>query len=268
MLEDIISNYRKLCTRTGQFDFILNTWVILITIFGMGGILALAVFIKLGDIPESIRFYVSFLVIPAVEIIYITIAQIYIYYKQKKYIKAELISHIKNERNEQIKIDAQIKLNHIKEDHFKLKYIISFDHIQILYNKMKFNEFLKRSKINSNNVELIKENIKEHIKDKNNFKEIIDIAFWGIIFLSAFNPIVEYIQSIYIPATSSVLDASALINYLVSVTGFIFIAFVINHMIHKINDSKNKSEKRLYLSLSEKLSDYNFNLNDLERYIE
>ena len=38
MLEDIISYYRKMCTRTGQFDILLNIWVLLIVIFGVGGL--------------------------------------------------------------------------------------------------------------------------------------------------------------------------------------------------------------------------------------
>lgn len=150
----------------------------------------------------------------------------------------------------------------------KLQYIRKNNQIETIYNKMKFDEFLKISKIDSNNVESVNENIKEHIKDKNNFKEIIDTAFWGLIFLSIFNPIVEYIQSIYIPSTSPELDATALLIYLNSVTIFIFTAFVINSMIHKINDSKNLNEKRLYISLSDKVSDYNFDQNFLERYIE
>lgn len=268
MLEDIISNYRRLCTSTGQFDFVLNTWFILLVIFGIGGILGLEIFIKLDNIPEIIRLYISLFMIFAVEFIYLSSVQVYIFYNQKFYIKKGFASLIENESNEQIKNAAQAKLKNIEEDCFKLQYIGKNNQIETIYNKMKFDKFLKISKIDSNNVESVKENIKEYIKDRKNFKDIIDTAFWGLIFLSIFTPIIDYISSIYIPSSSTELNTNALMTYLVSVTLFIFTAFFINYMIHKINKFKSLNEKRLYISLLEKLSDYTFDKNDIERYIE
>ncbi|WP_270640184.1 hypothetical protein [Longibaculum muris] len=180
----------------------------------------------------------------------------------------ELTSFMKNENNKQIKNNIQIKLNNIRESNFKLQYIGRTYYIETLYNKLKFNEFLKISKIDSKNIKTVNETIKEHIKDKSNFKDIIDIAFWEIIFLSVFTPIINYIQPFYIPVSSSELDTIALSIYLVSVTILIFMAIFINNMIHRINDSKNKSEKRLYISLYDKLNNYNFDINDLKKYIE
>lgn len=83
MLEDTISNYRRMCTRTGQFEIILNTWFLLIVIFGIGGMIGLTIFIKLGTLPELIRFYLSLLAIIVMEFIYFSIAQFHIFYKQK-----------------------------------------------------------------------------------------------------------------------------------------------------------------------------------------
>ena len=38
MIEDILENYRRKCTRTGQFDFVLDTWLLIFIFFGIGGI--------------------------------------------------------------------------------------------------------------------------------------------------------------------------------------------------------------------------------------
>ena len=181
MLEDIISYYRKMCTRTGQFDILLNIWVLLIVIFGVGGLAGLIIFIKLDSIHEIIRLYLSLLAIFAVEIIYLFYSQIYIFYKQKKYVIKELTTLMENGNNKQVKNNILMKLNNISESNFKFQYIGRTYYIDTLYNKLKFNEFLKISKIDSKNVETVKENIKEHIKDKSNFKDIIDIAFWGLM---------------------------------------------------------------------------------------
>ena len=93
----------------------------------------------------------------------------------------ELTSLMENGNSKQVKNNILMKLNNISESNFKFQYIERTYYIDTLYNKLKFNEFLKISKIDSKNVETVKENIKEHIKDKSNFKDIIDIAFWGLI---------------------------------------------------------------------------------------
>ena len=52
MLEDIMIYYRRMCTCIGQFDIVLNTWLLLIIIFGIGGLIELTIFIKLDSLSE------------------------------------------------------------------------------------------------------------------------------------------------------------------------------------------------------------------------
>ena len=60
MIEDILENYRRKCTRTGQFDFVLDTWLLIFIFFGIGGILGICVFITLPEfIPFIFRLYLS-----------------------------------------------------------------------------------------------------------------------------------------------------------------------------------------------------------------
>ena len=95
MIEDILENYRRKCTRTGQFDFVLDTGLLIFIFFGFGGILGICVFITLPEfIPFIFRLYLSLFIMILVGMIYIALIQFYILIEGKKFIIKKLDSLI------------------------------------------------------------------------------------------------------------------------------------------------------------------------------
>lgn len=73
-------------------------------ILGIGGCLGIFVFINLENIvPNIIRFYLSLLSLLIVEITYLSIIQLYIFIKEKKYILNVLNSYYQKEKNKKSK---------------------------------------------------------------------------------------------------------------------------------------------------------------------
>lgn len=83
-----------------------------------------------------------------------------------------------------------------------------------MFEKIKFVEFLKSSNIDINNYKLIIKKLSAHTKDKNNYKNIIDTTFWGLVFVIGFTPVVEYAQSVFNPKTSISINSDYFFMYL------------------------------------------------------
>ena len=269
MIEDILENYRRLCTRVGQFDIVLNFGLILLVIFGFGGILGLFVFIKLDNyVNDIIRIYLSMGTLFLVEFIYLFIVEFYIFKREKKYIIKTLNLLIKKELDKSIKEKANRTIIDIKNINFRQKWLSKSNIIEKIYNEIKFKEFLEMSQIN--NLEKAKHSIEmidKFLNDKNYFKEYIDIAFFGILAIAVLNPIIEYTQSIFIPNNATEFSWGNILLFFLSILPFIVLPLFTNHIMHKINYSKSIQNKKLLFKLIEKLSDYNFDYNELNRYI-
>ena len=150
MIEDILENYRRLCTRVGQFDIVLNFGLILLVIFGFGGILGLFVFIKLENyVNDIIRIYLSMGTLFLVEFIYLFIVEFYIFKREKKYIIKTLNLLIKKELDKSIKEKANRTIIDIKNINFRQKWLSKSNIIEKIYNEIKFKEFLEISQINN-----------------------------------------------------------------------------------------------------------------------
>ena len=258
------ANFRNNCTRVGQFDIALNTWLLMFIILGIGGCLGIFVFINLENIvPNIIRFYLSLLSLLIVEITYLSIIQLYIFIKEKKYILNVLNSYYQKEKNKKVK-DI---LKTIKSLNFQWKYMIEVSLIEKLYNEIKFDEFLELSNINNSDIsKKIIDRINIYLKEKNNFKEYIDIAFFGVVAIAILNPIIEYTQSIYIPNTANEFNWINISLFLFTILPFVIIPIFMNHLIHKVNYKKNMKDKKLLFHISEKLNNYDFTLSKIERY--
>ena len=268
MIEDILENYRRKCTRTGQFDFVLDTWLLIFIFFGIGGILGICVFITLPEfIPFIFRLYLSLFSMILVRMIYIALIQICIFITEKNFIIKKLDSLIEDELDESLSQEARDKRKIIKNLKFHWKYIIQSTQVEKLYNAIKFDEFLEIYQIN--NFEISNktiDRIHDFLKEKNNFLEYIDNAFFGIVILAILNPIIEYTQSTYIPITASEFSFGNIILFLLTIAPYIIIPILINQIIRHVNHSKNIRDKKLLYELSEKLLYYNFEINKLERY--
>ena len=268
MIEDILENYRRKCTRTGQFDFVLDTWLLIFIFFGIGGILGICVFITLPEfIPFIFSLYLSLFSMILVGMIYIALIQICIFITEKNFIIKKLDSLIEDELDESLSQEARDKRKIIKNLKFHWKYIIQSTQVEKLYNAIKFDEFLEIYQIN--NFEISNktiDRIHDFLKEKNNFLEYIDNAFFGIVILAILNPIIEYTQSTYIPSTASEFSFGNIILFLLTIAPFIIIPILINQIIRHVNHSKNIRDKKLLYELSEKLLYYNFEINKLERY--
>lgn len=268
MIEDILENYRRLCTRKGQFDIALNPGLFLIIVFCFGGMLGLFIYIKLENYAlDIIRIYLSLGSLFLIEIIYLFIIQLYIFKKEQKSIIKELNSLIEKELNKSIKEEANKKLFEIKKIQFQKKYFFKPNPIEKIFDEIKFEEFLEISHINnSKKAKKSIEKIDKYLKDQNYFKEYIDVAFFGVLTIAVLNPIIEYIKSIFIPNTATEFNFANVILFFFSIAPFIVLPIFTNHIMHKINYSKNINEKRILFKLAEKLSNYDFNIDKLERY--
>ena len=202
-----------------------------------------------------------------VGMIYIALIQICIFITEKNFIIKKLDSLIEDELDESLSQEARDKRKIIKNLKFHWKYIIQSTQVEKLYNAIKFDEFLEIYQIN--NFEISNktiDRIHDFLKEKNNFLEYIDNAFFGIVILAILNPIIEYTQSTYIPSTASEFSFGNIILFLLTIAPFIIIPILINQIIRHVNHSKNIRDKKLLYELSEKLLYYNFEINKLERY--
>lgn len=270
MIENILETYKNKCTRVGQFNLVLDTWIVLIITFGLGGILSLFIYkLLISFLPEFVIMYLVIAIIIMIEFIYLAFVQIYIFYKAKKYTIKIISTLLEKESDKSVRNEANKKLKEIDKSKFKLKYIIKSNPIEKLYNIIKYKEFLDSLLINNQEKAMeIKKNIKEYLNDNENFKDNISTVFWGIVSIAVLNPIIEYIQSIYIPGSSTELNSINILVYLILVATFILPAFLIDYLIRKGNNSKNRREKRLLLTISTKLTDYDFEIDPLKRYIQ
>ena len=274
MIEDIIEKYKKTCTRVGQFSNIFNGWKIVIYVVFVGGILGIILNLWIGNTENMFLHFIKMylLIIPMIiiELLYIRWGQKSIFKTEKQSIITKMKWELKNVDPSDNKVSKD-RINRVitglEKFNFNKKYIWNTIPIENIYFKLKFEEFVTELGIDEQKSELIKKTIHEYLKDNSNFKEAIDTAFLGLIFMAILNPIIEYFQAICIPTTSTSLNSTYFLIYLMSVVFFAVCIFGIYFSIQKFNDNKNSKEKRLLLRLHNKLSGYNFEDNKLEDYL-
>lgn len=270
MVEDIMNLYKQKCIRTYQFRFVCNgiTMAVACLILGLlitkSGLIILKYYMLNVDVLGEYYLFMTSLFIA--ELIYILIAETYIYYKERSYVIKKitlLIEELINETSKTIMID---NLNRIKKLRFNIGYLFGKSPINKIFNKIKFDEFMEISNMNTPEiVEQWKIKIHEYSKKDRNFKEYIDVAFWGIVVMTALKPIIEYAQSVYIPNSLSSFNWVNIVKYLSALIPIVALPIFTSIFMHKYNNYNNIREKKKLLVLSEKLNDYDFNISELEK---
>lgn len=160
-------------------------------------------------------------------------------------------------------------LNRIKKLRFNVKYLFNVSTIDKIFSKIKFDEFLEISKIDTpEKANDLKTEIYEYSKKERNFREYIDIAFLRVVVMAVLTPIIEYAQSVYIPNSLSSFNWKNILIYLSTTFPIVAVLICINKFMHKYNTYNNISEKKKLLILSEKLNNYDFNISELEKCFE
>ena len=194
---------------------------------------------------------------------------IYLFHYKKSYIIKKITLHIEEFVNETGKIKFIDNLNRIKKLRFNVKYLFNVSPIDKIFSKIKFDEFLEISKIDTpEKANDLKTEIYEYSKKERNFREYIDIAFLGIVVMAVLTPIIEYAQSVYIPNSLSSFNWKNILIYLSTTFPIVAVPICINKFMHKYNTYNNISEKKKLLILSEKLNNYDFNISELEKCFE
>lgn len=268
MIDDVIADFQNKCTYKGQFYIASNIWIMLFIVFTIGGFLAVFIYNLLGsDCLDSIRIILSFIVLVLVLIIYLVFVFYFVYRKKKKIVIEKIGSLIyKEDLNDTIKQRGENILKEINNSKFSFSYIRKNEQVEKMFGKIKFVEFLKSSNIDINNYELIIKNLNAHTKDKNNYKDIIDTTFWGLVFVIGFTPVVEYAQGVFIPKTSTSINSDNFFMYLFFVISLIVIAFFANDAIHKANFSVKYKYEKIIIGLSDNLSNYNYKNKEEDYY--
>lgn len=203
------------------------------------------------------------------EFIYMFILGIYLFYYKKSYIIKKITLLIEELVNETSKIKMIDNLNRIKKLRFNVKYLFNVSPIDKIFSKIKFDEFLEISKIDTpEKANDLKTKIYEYSKKERNFREYIDIAFLGVVVMAVLTPIIEYAQSVYIPNSLSSFNYENILIYLSTTFPIVAVPMFINKFMHKYNNYNNISEKKRLLILSEKLNNYDFNISELEKCFE
>lgn len=270
MVEDIIETYKRECTRIGQFDYLLNPWVMLLSILMINVMLNLIVLRRFYIIlPDVLSIYLMTIIFVCILFIYCVIVQMIIFHICKKYIIKKIALLIETEQDEVTKNLSSEKLIIIKKSKYRLKYTLNYNPIEKIYYKIKFDEFLSIAKIDSQRkVNKLNDDLREYSKNKDSYKEVINSAFFVTLFTIIIKPIIEYLQNIYIPVNSSEMNLMNLISYIACVTQIIFIALLVHNMIYKLNDSRNIKLKRILFRLSDSLEKFDINTNKLEKYLQ
>ena len=273
MVEDIINLYKQKCIRNYQFRFACNGITMILVCLTLGSLItntAVIIFehlrLKVDDLGW---YYILMFSILIAEFIYMLILGIYLFYYKKSYIIKKITLLIEELVNETSKIKMIDNLNRIKKLHFSVKYLFNVSPIDKIFSKIKFDEFLEISKIDTpEKANDLKTQIYEYSKKESNFREYIDIAFLGVVVMAVLTPIIEYAQSVYIPNSLSSFNWENILIYLSTTFPIVAVPICINRFMHKYNDYNNISEKKKLLILSEKLNNYDFNISELEKCFE
>ena len=273
MVEDIINLYKQKCIRNYQFRFACNGITMILVCLVLGSLITNAVFIIFEHLRLKVNdlggYYILMFSILIAELIYMFILGIYLFYYKKTYIIKKITLLIEELVNETSKIKLIDNLNRIKKLRFDVKYLFNVSPIDKIFSKIKFDEFLEISKIDTpEKANDLKTKIYEYSKKERNFREYIDIAFLGVVIMAGLTPIIEYAQSVYIPNSLSSFNWENILIYLSTTFPIVAIPICINKFMHKYNNYNNISEKKKLLILSEKLNNYDFNISELEKCFE
>lgn len=273
MVEDIIDLYRQKCIRNYQFRFAGNGITMILVCLILGSLITNAVFIIFEHLRLKVNdlggYYILMFSILMAEFIYMFILGIYLFYYKKSYIIKKITLLIEELVNETSKIKLIDNLNRIKKLRFNVKYLFNVSPIDKIFSKIKFDEFLEISKIDTpEKANDLKTKIYEYSKKERNFREYIDIAFLGVVIMAVLTPIIEYAQSVYIPNSLSSFNCENILIYLSTTFPIVAVPICINKFMHKYNNYNNISEKKRLLILSEKLNNYDFNISELEKCFE
>ena len=273
MVEDIINLYKQKCIRNYQFRFACNGITMILVCLVLGSLITNAVFIIFEHLRLKVNdlggYYILMISILIAELIYMFILGIYLFYYKKSYIIKKITLLIEELVNETSKIKLIDNLNRIKKLRFDVKYLFNVSPIDKIFSKIKFDEFLEISKIDTpEKANDLKTKIYEYSKKERNFREYIDIAFLGVVIMAVLTPIIEYAQSVYIPNSLSSFNWENILIYLSTTFPIVAIPICINKFMHKYNNYNNISEKKKLLILSEKLNNYDFNISELEKCFE
>lgn len=273
MVEDIIDLYKQKCIRNYQFRFACNGITMILVCLILGSRITNAVFIIFEHLRLKVNdlggYYILIFSILIAEFIYMFILGIYLFYYKKSYIIKKITLLIEELVNETSKIKLIDNLNRIKKLRFNVKYLFNVSPIDKIFSKIKFDEFLEISKIDTpEKANDLKTKIYEYSKKERNFREYIDIAFLGVVVMAVLTPIIEYAQSVYIPNSLSSFNWENILIYLSTTFPIVAVPICINKFMHKYNNYNNISEKKRLLILSEKLNNYDFNISELEKCFE
>ena len=273
MVEDIINLYMQKCIRNYQFRFACNGITMILVCLVLGSLITNAVFIIFEHLRLKVNdlggYYILMFSILIAELIYMFILGIYLFYYKKSYIIKKITLLIEELVNETSKIKLIDNLNRIKKLRFNVKYLFNVSPIDKIFSKIKFDEFLEISKIDTpEKANDLKTKIYEYSKKERNFREYIDIAFLGVVVMAVLTPIIEYAQSVYIPNSLSSFNRENILIYLSTTVPIVAVPICINKFMHKYNNYNNISEKKKLLILSEKLNNYDFNISELEKCFE
>lgn len=273
MVEDIIDLYRQKCISNYQFRFACNGITMILVCLILGSLITNAAFIIFEHLRLKVNdlggYYILMFSILMAEFIYMFILAIYLFYYKKSYIMKKITLLIEELVNETSKIKMIDNLNRIKKLRFNVKYLFNVSPIDKIFSKIKFDEFLEISKIDTpEKANDLKTEIYEYSKKERNFREYIDIAFLGIVVMAVLTPIIEYAQSVYIPNSLSSFNWKNILIYLSTTFPIVAVLICINKFMHKYNTYNNISEKKKLLILSEKLNNYDFNISELEKCFE
>lgn len=273
MVEDIIDLYRQKCIHNYQFRFAGNGITMILVCITLGSLITNTVVIIFEHLRLKVDdlgwYYILMFSILIAEFIYMFILGIYLFYYKKSYIIKKLTLLIEELVNETSKIKMIDNLNRIKKLHFSVKYLFNVSPIDKIFSKIKFDEFLEISKIDTpEKANDLKTQIYEYSKKERNFREYIDIAFLGVVVMAVLTPIIEYAQSVYIPNSLSSFNWKNILIYLSTTLPIVAVPMFINKFMHKYNNYNNISEKKKLLILSEKLNNYDFNISELEKCFE
>lgn len=273
MVEDIINLYKQKCIRNYQFRFACNGITMILVCLILGSHITNAVFIIFEHLRLKVNdlggYYILIFSILIAEFIYMFILGSYLFYYKKSYIIKKITLLIEELVNETSKIKLIDNLNRIKKLRFNVKYLFNVSPIDKIFSKIKFDEFLEISKIDTpEKANDLKTEIYEYSKKERNFREYIDIAFLGVVVMAVLTPIIEYAQSVYIPNSLSSFNWENILIYLSTTFPIVAVPICINKFMHKYNNYNNISEKKRLLILSEKLNNYDFNISELEKCFE
>lgn len=80
--------------------------------------------------------------------------------------------------------------------------------------------------------------------------------------------IIEYAQAVYIPTNSTVFEWEKILLFLLAIGPFIMFLVLSEYIYKKIRYLNKLKEKRTLKNLSNKLNNFYFDRNKLERYID